>query len=195
MWKLVSISALSSSLAWLSAASSPGLRHQDHELVAAVAEAQVLLAAQFLQALARSASNSLPTRWPCTSLTSLKRSRSRNARLNGASCLRLSLQLAAKHIVEMAHVVEAGGVVGDGELLDARHVARIFNGDGGVVGQNVQEGDGVVGHLSARGLKISITPCVPLRPRKGMAMTDRTLRIAGSCGLLRRADRLPPRAR
>ena len=75
----------------------------------------------------------------------------------------------------MAHVEEAGGVVGDGELLDARHVARVFDGDGGVVGQDVQKGDGVVGHWSARGLKISMAPWVPLRPRSGSAMTERTL--------------------
>jgi hypothetical protein len=47
----------------------------------------------------------------------------------------------------MAHVVEAGAVVGDGQLLDAGHVVRILDGDGRVVGQDVQEGDGVVGEL------------------------------------------------
>ena len=47
----------------------------------------------------------------------------------------------------MAGVVEAGAFVGDAELLDAGHVARILDGDGRVVGENVQEGDGVVGHL------------------------------------------------
>ena len=48
----------------------------------------------------------------------------------------------------MAHVEEAGGVVGDGELLDARHVVRILDGDGGVVGEDVQEGDGVIVELA-----------------------------------------------
>ena len=55
-------------------------------------------------------------------------------------------QFAAENIVEMARVEEAGSVVGDGELLNARHVARIFNGDGGMIGQDVQEGDCVVVH-------------------------------------------------
>ena len=76
----------------------------------------------------------------------------------------------------MARVEEAGTVVGDGELLDAGDVVRVFDGDGGVVGEDVQKGDGVVGHLSERGLKISMTPWVPLRPRSGNAMTDRTRR-------------------
>ncbi len=48
----------------------------------------------------------------------------------------------------MAHVEQAGGVVGDGELLNARHVVRILDGDGGVVAQDVQESDGVITHLA-----------------------------------------------
>src|SRR6185312_203061 len=58
-----------------------------------------------------------------------------------------AVQLASQHVVEVSHVVEASGVVGDGQLLNARHVARIFNGDGGVVGQDVQERHRVIVHL------------------------------------------------
>ena len=47
----------------------------------------------------------------------------------------------------MAGVEEAGAIVGDAELLDVGDVARILNGDGRMVGENVKEGDGVVGHL------------------------------------------------
>jgi hypothetical protein len=35
----------------------------------------------------------------------------------------------------MANVVEAAGVVGDGELLNAGNVVGVFNGDGGVIGE------------------------------------------------------------
>ncbi len=42
----------------------------------------------------------------------------------------------------MAHVEEARGVICDGELLDAVDVPRVFNGNGGMVGKNMKEGDG-----------------------------------------------------
>ena len=58
-----------------------------------------------------------------------------------------AVDLATQHIVEMAHVVESRGVVGDGELLNPRHVARIFNRDGRVVGQNMKKSDRVVRQL------------------------------------------------
>ena len=48
----------------------------------------------------------------------------------------------------MADVVEAGGVVGDGELLDARDVVRVLDCDSGVVAEDVKEGDGVIAHLA-----------------------------------------------
>jgi hypothetical protein len=77
MRKSVSISARCSCGGLRQRGFGAGLRHQDHELVAAIAEAPVLLAAQFLEPRPVRASSSLPTRWPCASLTSLKRSRSR----------------------------------------------------------------------------------------------------------------------
>ena len=90
--ELVSPSARQHLVGRASARLGAGLRHQNHKLVTAIAEAPVLLAAQLLQPLPVLASNSLPTRCPCTSFTSLKRSRSKNARLNGwfRSLLRLS---------------------------------------------------------------------------------------------------------
>ena len=57
------------------------------------------------------------------------------------------LQLPAQNLVKVTHVVEAGRVIGDGQLLNPGHVARVLDGDGGVIGQNVQEGDGIVGDL------------------------------------------------
>ena len=59
-----------------------------------------------------------------------------------------ALQFVLQHLVEMAHVVEAGCVVGNGELLDARHVVRILNGDGRVIAKDMQKGDGVIAHLA-----------------------------------------------
>ena len=109
--------------------------HHDDELVAAIAEAVVLFAAQFLEALPGASSSSLPTRWPWTSLTSLNWSRSMKARLIGWPCGAAAFQFAPQNIVKMADVVEAGGVVGDGELLNAGDVVGILDGDGGVIGR------------------------------------------------------------
>ena len=44
-----------------------------------------------------------------------------------------------QHEIQMPRVVEAGAIVGDRQLMNALHVARIFNGDGGVVGQRFQQ--------------------------------------------------------
>ena len=48
--------------------------------------------------------------------------------------------------VEVARVEEAGAVVGDGELVDQLDRARVLDGDGGVVAENAEEGDGVLAH-------------------------------------------------
>src|ERR1035441_6575152 len=47
----------------------------------------------------------------------------------------------------MPHIVESGDVVGDCQLLDSRYIPRVLNCNSGVVGENMQERDGVVGHL------------------------------------------------
>ena len=73
------------------------------------------------------------------------------ARLIGRPFCAAALQFLLEHVVEMAHVEEAGGVIGDGELLDARDVASIFDGDGRVVAEDVKECDGVVGQSDLRG--------------------------------------------
>src|ERR1700678_1628103 len=53
----------------------------------------------------------------------------------------------------MAGVVEAGYVVGDGKLLDAGDVLGVFDGDGGVVNEDVEKGDGVVRVLVEMGIE------------------------------------------
>ena len=51
--------------------------------------------------------------------------------------------LLLEHGVEVAGVEEAGAVVGDGELVDEVDGACVADGDGGVVAEDAQEGDGV----------------------------------------------------
>ena len=46
----------------------------------------------------------------------------------------------------MAGVEEAGAVVGDAEVVNELDVAGVFEGDGGVVAENAQEGDRGLGH-------------------------------------------------
>src|SRR6476620_1882403 len=48
----------------------------------------------------------------------------------------------------MANVKEAGCVIGDCELLDVGDVLRVFDGDGGMVAEDVKKRDRVVAHLA-----------------------------------------------
>ena len=50
-----------------------------------------------------------------------------------------AVDLGFDAVVEMARVVEAGAVVGDGEFLDLFDGAGVVDGDGGVVGHGLQE--------------------------------------------------------
>ena len=52
---------------------------------------------------------------------------------------RRAIDLGLQNFIEMAGVVEAGAIVGDGEFLNLLDGARVFNGDGGVVAECVQE--------------------------------------------------------
>src|ERR1700679_3688754 len=61
--------------------------------------------------------------------------------------VKTDVEFTAERVIEMTHVVEACGVVCDSELLDARVIVGVFDGDGGVIGEDMQEGDGVVIHL------------------------------------------------
>jgi hypothetical protein len=47
--------------------------------------------------------------------------------------------------VEVAGVEEAGAVVGDAEVVDELDVAGVFEGDGGVVAEDAEEGEGGLG--------------------------------------------------
>jgi hypothetical protein len=48
--------------------------------------------------------------------------------------------------VEVTGVEEAGAVVGDAEVVDELDVAGVFEGDGGVVAEDAEEGDRGLGH-------------------------------------------------
>ena len=130
-----------------------GLGHQNHKLVAAVAEAQVLLAAEFLEPLPGARQQLAADQMAVRVIDQLEAVQIKEGQAYGKAEAAAAFQLPAEHIVKMAHVEEPGGVVGDGELLDAGHVARVFNGDGRVVGKDVQEGDGVVGELLGAGIE------------------------------------------
>ena len=50
-----------------------------------------------------------------------------------------AVDLGFDAVIEVARVVEAGAVVGDGEFLDLFDGAGVVDGDGGVVGHGLQE--------------------------------------------------------
>ena len=50
-----------------------------------------------------------------------------------------AVNLRIEHEIQMARIVEAGAIVGDGQLVDALDVARIFDCDGGVVGKRFEQ--------------------------------------------------------
>src|SRR5271166_4699671 len=52
-----------------------------------------------------------------------------------------AVDFSVQHEIQMARVVEAGAIVGDGELVNALHVARIFDSDGRVVRERLQQGE------------------------------------------------------
>ena len=50
-----------------------------------------------------------------------------------------AVDLRVQHEIQMPRVVQAGAIVGDGQLVDALHVARVFDGDGGVVREGFEQ--------------------------------------------------------
>ena len=61
-----------------------------------------------------------------------------------------AVDLGLDGVVEVARVVKSGAVIGDGEFLDLFDGAGVVDGDGGVVGQGLQEHELIVaeaGHI------------------------------------------------
>ncbi len=50
-----------------------------------------------------------------------------------------AVDLGIEHEIQMARVVEAGAIVGDRQFVDALDVARVFDGDGGVIGERFEQ--------------------------------------------------------
>lgn len=63
-----------------------------------------------------------------------------------------AIDLSFERLVQMACVVEAGAIVGDREFLDLLDGARVFNRDGRVIAERVQEEHLVVGEAFHRAI-------------------------------------------
>jgi hypothetical protein len=50
-----------------------------------------------------------------------------------------AVDLRLQNEIQVPRVVQAGAIVGDGELVDALHVARVFQGDGGEIRQGFEQ--------------------------------------------------------
>ena len=114
-----SASALRMRSAAVSACAQRGVRHADHQLLAAVAADDVAMAAVADWMISVTARITVsPARWPWLSLICLNRSRSSTAR----QAERPSRQFAHAlgHLQEAAAVVDAGQSVGTGQLVQPR---------------------------------------------------------------------------
>src|ERR1700722_11861335 len=58
-----------------------------------------------------------------------------------------AVNLGFQSLVEMTGVIEPGAVIGDGKFLNLFHGARVFNGDGGVIANRLQEKRFLVGEV------------------------------------------------
>src|SRR6202035_117609 len=130
-----------------------GGRHEDDELVAAIAEAQIVGTAQFLQALGCARQQLAADKVAVHIVDELEAIEVKEGEAQWVALLEAAVEFAGEHVVKVTDVEEAGGVVRDGELLDAAYVVSILDGDGGVVGEGVEEGDGVVVELPCVGIK------------------------------------------
>lgn len=129
-----------------------GVRRQEYEFIAAVAEGDISGTREAEHAgadLGEEAAADLVTVAVIDGFEVVEIEEDEAEVSAGASS---SKDLFLKHLLEAALVVEAGAVVGDGEGLDFFDGAGIFNGDGGVVAEDVEERDGVLGH----GLKAAV---------------------------------------
>jgi hypothetical protein len=116
----------------------------DHKLVPAVAKAQVARPTQLAQPAAGVRQQLAAHQVAVRIVDQLEAVQVKEGQAHRRPIPSASLKLLRQNIVKMAGVVKARAVVGDAQLLDAGHIARVLNGNGRVVGQNVQEGDGRV---------------------------------------------------
>ncbi len=130
-----------------------GIRHEDDELIAAVAEAEIAEAAELAETGAGVGEQLTADEVTVGVVDELETVEVKEGEADGNALLGAEFEFAAEDVVEMAGVVESGAVVGDAQLLDAGDVARVFDGDGGVVGEDVEKGDGVIGHAVGAGIE------------------------------------------
>ena len=52
-----------------------------------------------------------------------------------------AVDLRIQHEIQVPGVVQAGAIIGDGQLVNALHVPRILDGDRGVVGQRFEQSE------------------------------------------------------
>ncbi len=120
-----------------------GFGHEDDEFVAAVAEAEVRGAAEGEDAFADLPEEFAADEVAVDVVDAFEAVEVEEDETEGFGVAAGVFKFALEFSVEVAAVVEAGDVVGDGELLCAGDVLCVFNGDCGVVGEDVEEGDRV----------------------------------------------------
>src|SRR5579864_131388 len=118
-----------------------GLRKQDYELVAAVAEGEIDHAALLFDGRADFGEElrAHEVAVGVVNIFEVIEIDEDERKLEGVAMR--AVKLGIEHEIQMARVVEAGAIVGDGEFVDALHVARIFNCDRGVVGERFEQGE------------------------------------------------------
>jgi hypothetical protein len=124
-----------------------GRWHEDDEFVATVAEAEVGGAAELADAAADVAEQFAADEMAVLVVDGFEAIEVEEDEAERFGFVAGDVQLGLKQGVEMAGVEEAGDVVGDGKLLCVGDVLSVFDGDGGVIDQDVQEGDRLVGVL------------------------------------------------
>jgi len=122
--------------------------HHHNELVASVAETHIFGASDLFDARADAAKEFAADEMAVDVIHGFESVKVDEGEADGSSVTLAAFDLQFESLVEMADVVEAGGVVGDGELLDMRDVVCVFDGDSGVVAEDMEEGDGVIAHLA-----------------------------------------------
>src|SRR5580658_9469059 len=130
-----------------------GCGHEDDEFVAAVAEAKIGAAAELADAPADAAKQLAADEMAMKIVDELEAVQIEEDEAQGLHVAMGLFQFAFEDFVEMARVEEAGDVVGDGELLDAGNILGVLDGDCGVVDEDMQERDGVVGLVVETGIE------------------------------------------
>ena len=116
-----------------------GLRKQDDELIAAVAEGVVDEAEVVLDGAADFGEQAAADEVAAVVIDQLEVVEIEEDDAELVAEAGGAVDLGFDAVVEVARVVEAGAVVGDGEFLDLFDGAGVVDGDGGVVGHGLQE--------------------------------------------------------